>query len=81
MVGGLFSFFPHFSPPDLCPSLIPLALVDELTESLRDNGDSGLAAPDSGRRCVFFSLSFFGCPTFGFSAPFLDFLPTFGFFH
>lgn len=28
----------------------PLALADKLTESLRDNGDLGLAAPDFGRR-------------------------------
>ncbi|EDR04712.1 uncharacterized protein LACBIDRAFT_304059 [Laccaria bicolor S238N-H82] len=37
----------------------PLALADKLTESLRDNGDLGLAAPDFGRR-------FYFLPTFGF---------------
>ena len=59
----------------------PLALGEKLTESLRDNEDLGLGAPDFGRRCViYFSLSLFLIfPLRGF-APLLDFPPTLVFF-
>ncbi|KIJ89973.1 hypothetical protein K443DRAFT_64405, partial [Laccaria amethystina LaAM-08-1] len=48
----------------------PLALADKLTESLRDNGDLRLAAPDFGSRCVSFFLS----SHFRISLPFFVFL-------